>query len=326
MLRLLAAEVTTLRQHVSELEAVATAKASEVVALNEKNVKLSGKVTALELVRGEFDVKISELTADCNSLRSKVVGEEKMREEFKSIQDAAAQRLDEQVTGLDGRIADVKRDMDDHLYPHMCTTITWRRWVVGHGLCLAMYKCAQSVECRTTMGKVISMAINKGIQEGLKAEIDHGKEGRLLAQIKAYDPKTKAKYMVAVFEFENISFPLLDELEGLNDSLLALIMSALTLKDDHGDVDLTPSFSEFHPSLDQVSIPIYSESGEMIRDMLLLEVIKSVRGSAERRGKCPPSSFAPTTSLGISDYQVSTLAQPIDDLLDTGVFYKPDDA
>nr|GEU70685.1 putative nucleotidyltransferase, ribonuclease H [Tanacetum cinerariifolium] len=171
-----AAEVIALYQHLSELEAVATARASEVVALNEQNVELSGEVSDLELVRGELDVKVSELTVNCNSLRSKVVGEVKMREEFKSIQDAVARRLDER------------------------------------------------------------------------------------------------------------------------------------------------------PSPDQVSIPIYSESGEVIREMLLSEVIPSVRGSGERRGLCSPFSSAPITSLGISDYQISTLDWPHDDLFDTSIFYKPDDA
>nr|GEU98335.1 putative transposase (putative), gypsy type [Tanacetum cinerariifolium] len=248
-----AREVTVLRQHVSELEAVATARASKVVALNEQNVKLSAKVSALELVRSELDVKVFELIANCNSLYSEVVGETKMREEFESIQDAATQRLDERVAGLDGRIADVR-----------------------------------------PIGKVISMAINKGIQEGLKAEIEHGKEGRSLAQIEAYDPETKAKYVVVVFEFENVSFPLLDY--------------------------------DFQPSLDQVSITIYFEFGEVIREMLLSDVISFVRGSAERRGLCPPSSFVPNIILGISNYQISMLAQPHDDFFDFGVLDKPADA
>ncbi|GJU65957.1 hypothetical protein Tco_1252216 [Tanacetum coccineum] len=254
------AEVIALRQHVSELEAAATAKASKVVALIKQNVELSGKVSALELVHGELDVKVSELTADYNSLRSKVMGETRMQEEFKSIQDAAAQRLDERVAEPDGRLADVKHDMDDHLYPHMFTAIVGRGWVIGHGLLLAVYKCARSVECHTTMGQVISMVINKCIQEGLKARIEHGKEGR--------------------------------------DSSLTLIMSALTLKDDHGDVDSTPSF----------------------------KVIPSVRGSAESMGLCSPSGSTPTASLGVSNYHISMLAQPHDDLFNTGVLDKPADA
>ncbi|GJS73362.1 hypothetical protein Tco_0706203 [Tanacetum coccineum] len=231
-----AAEVVTLSQHVTELEMASAARAIEVVALNERNA------------------------------RGKVAGEMKMREEFKSVQDAAARRLDERVAEMNGRIADVKRDMDDHLYPHMFTAIAGRRWV-------------------------ISMAINKGIQEGLRAGIKHGKEGRSLAQIEAYDPEIEAKFVVVVSEFKNISFPLLDELEGLRDSPLAPIMSALTLKDDHGNVDTSP-----------LGCP------------------------AERRGLCPPSNPAPSTSIGISDYQISTLAQPHDDLFDAGVLDKPVDA
>ncbi|GKC42941.1 hypothetical protein Tco_1060663 [Tanacetum coccineum] len=151
------------------------------------------------------------------------------------------------------------------------------------------------------MGKVISMAINKGIQEGLKADIKHGKEGRLLAQIQAYNPETKAMFVAAVFEFENVSFPLLDELEGLRDSPLTPIMPALTLKDDH-------------------------DSGEVICEMLLSQVVPSVVRSSKRRGLCPPFNPAPSTSIGISNYQISTLASPHDVLFDIGVLDKPVDA
>ncbi|GKB14620.1 hypothetical protein Tco_0848543 [Tanacetum coccineum] len=98
--------------------------------------------------------------------------------------------------------------------------------------------------------KVILMAINKGIQQGLEAGIVHGKAGRSLTQIEAYDSMVEGKYVVAVSAFENMSFPLLDELEGLKDYSLALIMSALTLKDDHGNADTTPEFRRFQPSLD----------------------------------------------------------------------------
>ncbi|GKA20080.1 hypothetical protein Tco_0700069, partial [Tanacetum coccineum] len=83
-------------------------------------------------------------------------------------------------------------------------------------------------------GKVISMAINKGIQQGLEVGVVHGGAGRSLSQIEAYDPDTEGKYVVAVSKLENVSFPLLDELEILKDSPLALIMYALALKDDDG--------------------------------------------------------------------------------------------
>nr|GFC77397.1 hypothetical protein [Tanacetum cinerariifolium] len=73
--------------------------------------------------------------------------------------------------------------------------------------------------------------------EGLGAGIKHGKSGRTLAQVEAYDPGVKGDLVSAVTDFENVSFGLLDELESLKDSLLASIMSALVLKDAQGAAD-----------------------------------------------------------------------------------------
>nr|GEY39102.1 hypothetical protein [Tanacetum cinerariifolium] len=219
-----------------------------------KNAGLLDKVSALELVRRELDGKVAQLTADCDGLRDQV------------------------VAGLDVRIADVRHDMENDLYPHKLTAIAGRRWVVGHGFCLAVHKCARSIECHSALGKVISMAINKGIQHGLEARVVH---------------------------------------EGLKDSSLTLIMTALTLKDDHGYTDATPEFFQFQPSLDQVIVPIYSKCGSIDREILLSDSIPSIRESAERRGLFLPlsstlgraSSSAPPRdlSLGVVDYQVSTL-------------------
>ncbi|GKF27876.1 hypothetical protein Tco_0094218, partial [Tanacetum coccineum] len=308
--------VTELYKHASDLEVAVAAKTSEVATLNVQNGELLGKVLGEAKIREELDGKVSQLTADCDGLWRKVVGEAKMQEEFVSQQDVATRCFDERVVELDACIADVRRDIYTDLYPHMLTTIAGRRWVVGHGFRLAVYKCARSAECRAALGKVISMAINKGIQQGLEVGIEHGKAGRSLAQVEAYDHGTEGKYVFVVSEFENVSFSLLEELEGLKDSPLALIMSALTLKDDHGNTDTTPEFCQFQPSLDQVTIPIYFESGSISYEMLLSEAILVIRRSAEMRGLGPSFSFASgrvstpaplqDSSLGVADYQVST--------------------
>ncbi|GJX51348.1 hypothetical protein Tco_0278193 [Tanacetum coccineum] len=113
-----------------------------------------------------------------------------------------------------------------------------------------------------------------------------------IAQIEAYDLKVEGKYVAAVSEFKGVSFPLLDELESLKDSPLALIMSALILKNDQGNTYATPEFAWFQPSLNQVIMPTYSESGFVDREMLLSDAIPAIRQSAERRGLCPPLSSA----------------------------------
>nr|GEU55603.1 transposase (putative), gypsy type [Tanacetum cinerariifolium] len=213
-----AAEVEELRKLVSDLEAPVAVKSGEVASLTTQNAGLLERVSTAEL--------------ECDSLKSQVVGEGKMREEFLAQQDEVERHFTDRDAKLDARIAYVRRDMDNDLYPHMLTAIAGRRWVVRHGFLLAVYKCARFVECRSALGKVISMAINKGMQQGLEVGNVHGKAGRSLAQVEACDPEVEGKYVAAVFEFEGVSFPLLDELESLKDSHLALIMSALTLKDD----------------------------------------------------------------------------------------------
>ncbi|GJW97825.1 hypothetical protein Tco_0179633 [Tanacetum coccineum] len=319
----------------SDLEVTVAIKVGELVNFHTENVVLVERVSALESER--------------DGLKNQVMGEGKMREELVSQQDVAERRFAKRATELDAHIADVRRDMDNGLYPYMLTAIAGRRWVVRHGFRLAIYKCACSIECHSALGKVISMAINKGIQQGLEARIVHGKAGRSLAQVEAYDPEVEGKYVAAVSEFKGVSFPLLDELESLKDYPLALIMSALTLKDGQGNKDDAPEFARFQPSIDQVVMPVYSESGSVDREMLLSDAIPTIRQSAERRGLCSPSSSAlggtsgpaPSydSSLGITDYQIFTLVlagdggsanqppvtQPDDDLFDTSVLDKPGD-
>ncbi|GKC91953.1 hypothetical protein Tco_1157395, partial [Tanacetum coccineum] len=302
------AEAEELRKRVSDLEALVVVRSGEVTNLTTQNVGLLERVSAVESER--------------DSLKSQVVGEGMVREEFVMQQDATEWRFEERTAELDTRIADVRRDMDNDLYRHMLTVIDGQRWVVGHGFRLAVYKCARFVECCSALGKVISMAINKGIQQCLEAGIVHGKAGRSLTQVEAYDPKVEGKYVAAVFEFEGVSFPLLDELKSLKDSPLVQIMPALILKDGQGNKDAALEFVWFQPSVDQVSVPIYSESGSIEREMLLSDAISAIHQSTGMRGLCPPSSstlgeasgFAPpVTSLGDTNYQVSTLVLASDE-------------
>ncbi|GJZ35732.1 hypothetical protein Tco_0581549, partial [Tanacetum coccineum] len=114
-----AAEVIELRKRVSDLEATVAVKVGELANLRTENVGLVEKVSALESER--------------DGLKNQVVSEGKMREEFALQQDAAERRFAERASELDDRIADVRRDMDNDLYPYMLTAITGRKWVIGHG-------------------------------------------------------------------------------------------------------------------------------------------------------------------------------------------------
>nr|GEV96001.1 hypothetical protein [Tanacetum cinerariifolium] len=60
------------------------------------------------------------------------------------------------------------------------------------------YEMLKSPEYLTALGGVVGRAIDKGIHDGLAAGIDHGKAERVLAEVAAYDPITKANYVTAV--------------------------------------------------------------------------------------------------------------------------------
>ncbi|GKE75778.1 hypothetical protein Tco_1537819, partial [Tanacetum coccineum] len=116
-----AATVVGLHKKVSDLEDVYATRLDEIASLTAQNAKLSGTVSGLELVCDGLKNKVAKLEVDCKSLRGEVAGDTKMREEFASICSALSSYADCRSRG---------------------------RWVIGHGFCLAVMKCAQSIECR----------------------------------------------------------------------------------------------------------------------------------------------------------------------------------
>ncbi|GJX52325.1 hypothetical protein Tco_0280694 [Tanacetum coccineum] len=92
-----------------------------------KGSELRGRVFELEAEVVARFKEVSKLGVDCEGLRGEIADEARMREEFTSLQDAAAWRFEERATELDARIAEFKRDMDTDLYPHMLTAIAGRR-------------------------------------------------------------------------------------------------------------------------------------------------------------------------------------------------------
>nr|GEW48095.1 hypothetical protein [Tanacetum cinerariifolium] len=108
-------------------------------------------------------------------------------------------------------------------------TIAGRRWVIGYGLRLATMKCAESLETRQAFTDVVFARIAKGMSEGLK----HG-------------------------SLKDLKLPLLDQLEGLKDAPMDVLMASLYLEDDTGE-DAPQFIRDLRPSSFQLSIPVYPE-------------------------------------------------------------------
>ncbi|GKA75950.1 hypothetical protein Tco_0782328 [Tanacetum coccineum] len=116
-------------------------------------------------------------------------------EEFKKYED---DKVEQRCAEMDASLDKLSVDFDEELYPHKLTVIEGHRWVIGHGLRLAVMKCSESPELRQAFADVVSAGLVKGINEGLKHGIDHGKADQDLAVIEAYDPEADNKYVKAL--------------------------------------------------------------------------------------------------------------------------------
>ncbi|GJV02787.1 hypothetical protein Tco_1336356 [Tanacetum coccineum] len=257
------AEVANLK---SKLEK-AKGGAIEVIRLRDRVAKLEAATAAQTNELADIGAKNAELLGQ--DLRGEIKGEARMREEFMALQNAEAQHIEKQNMKLDARLVELNFDMDTKLYPYMMIT--------------------------AAIGKAISMAIDKGIQEGLEAEIKHGKAGRVLGEIEAYDSSVEAsveaRFVAVVKELENVSLPLLDQLEALKDSPLELLMSSLTLEGSHGEENSTPEFWLLQHVSKQVTVPVYYEhggsriTGSISHEIFLFEALAASHARAEKRKK-----------------------------------------
>ncbi|GJW08186.1 retrovirus-related pol polyprotein from transposon TNT 1-94 [Tanacetum coccineum] len=79
-------------------------------------------------------------------------------------------------------------------------SLEFQRWLLTHGLKLFLTKCLNSSEYLSALGAAISRAIEKGMQDGLAAGIEHGAHGRSLEDLVTYNPSVEEDYNVALQE------------------------------------------------------------------------------------------------------------------------------
>nr|GEZ24004.1 hypothetical protein [Tanacetum cinerariifolium] len=217
-------------------------------------LRLGFEQEAKLLRKSVAQVSHGQLSQQVASLKEQVSGEEKLKaafEEFKRYED---ERVERRCAELDA----LSIDFGEELYQHMLTAIAGRRWVVGHGLRLAMMKCAESLEMRQAFADVVSAEVAKGMSEGLKHGVEHGQAQLTVESIEAYDPEAEAKFVAVLQSFKDLKYPLLDQLEGLKDVPMDVIMAALYLESDTGG-DAPQYIRDLRLSSSQLTIPVYPE-------------------------------------------------------------------
>ncbi|GJV06512.1 hypothetical protein Tco_1344168 [Tanacetum coccineum] len=220
------AEVTQLRAQVSGLEATENSLRGEVASAKDHNILLEQecdslklKVTGLESAIVEKDHELSELGASSSSLKSQnqslvdqvhelEISSADLREKLE-MYEGLLKRLEEFQDNLMGplrtRLAEIDADFtrccmrfQESFHPHLLNVIAGRRWLLTHGMKLLVVKCLNSNEYMEALGHAFGRAIEKGMQEGLAAGIEHGQAGRCLTDLEAYIPSVEDDFNSAI--------------------------------------------------------------------------------------------------------------------------------
>nr|GEZ23953.1 transposase (putative), gypsy type [Tanacetum cinerariifolium] len=228
--------------------------------------------------------KNANLTKELESLRTQFLD----LQEFKKYED---DKVEKHCAEMDSFLDALSINIDEELYPHMLIAIAGRRWVIEHGLRLAVRKCAELIELRQAFANVMSVGIAKGMSEGLAHGIEHGKAGRGLEVMEAYDPEANSKYLQALQELKDLKYPIVDQLKGLKDAPMEVIRVSLHLESD-SEEDAPKLIRDLRPSTSQLKIHVYPEVCDprdpwaVKEEMLLEEAIAANMSCAKKKKRC----------------------------------------
>ncbi|GKF39040.1 hypothetical protein Tco_0119101, partial [Tanacetum coccineum] len=181
-----------LKGQIAALEFLAVSKDADLASSNAQVSKVTQDLSNLQLSCDELSVKasslefekdklvdqVSALETTCSDLRNEAIWYKLFKDQIEAVQDVQVKVLSDRVAELDAKLMRMALHLDEEFYPHYLTTIAGRRWILSCGLRLVVMKCLQSPKYLAALGGVIGRPIDKGIQDGLVADIDHGKVGR----------------------------------------------------------------------------------------------------------------------------------------------------
>ncbi|GJT63992.1 hypothetical protein Tco_1015472 [Tanacetum coccineum] len=283
-------EVAQLRAWVSGLEATEGSLRGEVASAKEHNGLLEQecgslklKVTSLESIIAEKDRELSDLGASSSSLRSQnqslvnkvhklETSSTDLREKlemyegsmkwFEEFQDNLMRPLETRLAEIDADFTRCCMRFQESFHPHFLNVVAGRRWLLTHGMKLLMAKCLNSTEYMEAFRNAFGRAIEKGMQEGLAAGIEHGQAGRCLTDLEAYIPSSEDDFNSIVCDLRDLNFLLLQELSNKKDASTWDVMDLLRLDDvvaeALGMTDLQPDMNQLmvfmHHKYDRVVI------------------------------------------------------------------------
>ncbi|GKE78573.1 hypothetical protein Tco_1544693, partial [Tanacetum coccineum] len=174
------------------------AREDEINKLNQEVKSLRVAEKEVHGLRNQTQNLETLLEAEVSTLQTQVTGEVRIKAAFEEFKRSEDKKVEQRCAEMDARLDVLSIDFDEELYPHMLTAIAGRRWIIGHGLRLAVLKYAESLELRHAFPNVVSVGIAKGYCDGLKYAMEQGKVELDLESIEAYDPEAKDKFVATM--------------------------------------------------------------------------------------------------------------------------------
>ncbi|GKA35753.1 hypothetical protein Tco_0722244 [Tanacetum coccineum] len=203
----------------------------------------------------------------------------------------------EKFNKLDADFIETCLHLEERFYPHLLTTIAGRRWLLTYGMKLAVFKCLNSPEYLSAIGVAISKAIEKGMQDGLAAGITHGQEGRVLADVVAFNHFAEDDFTSALQEVQNVNFSLLAELQSKKDASVKTVMDLIRLDEALAERALSLSLDASHGRVQRIKENI-GNNRSALHDVFVS--FSKPLSAAALEGTGDTSSVAPDITIALS--------------------------
>nr|GEU44378.1 uncharacterized mitochondrial protein AtMg00810-like [Tanacetum cinerariifolium] len=270
-----AMEAIRLPAEASNFETVEKSLRDETNALRERNV-------ILEKERNAMDVKVTELETlamskereliDLNALvhepetsffrlQERITVYENCMDQLEKSQDDQMKVVNDKFDTMYADFVEMTLHLEEKFYPHLLTTISGRRWLLTHGMEIAIANCLNSPEYLSALRAAIGKAFEKGMQDRLATRITHGKEGRVLTDVSTYNPSTKVDYISALQQLQNVKFSFLAKLKSNKDASVETVMDILYLK---GPLAEKLGLNELQRHINQLMVPIHSSPDKVV--------------------------------------------------------------
>nr|GEX61822.1 hypothetical protein [Tanacetum cinerariifolium] len=125
-------------REIKNLEALLEAKADMKKVAEDKSAKLNQELENMRTLFSDLQVSNDHLSQQVATLQEQVSGEEKLKAAFEEFKQYEDNRVEQRCAEMDACLDAPSIDFDEELYTHMLTAIAGRRWMIGHGLRLAV--------------------------------------------------------------------------------------------------------------------------------------------------------------------------------------------